>query len=335
MNDTAIRRKLLRWYDKNRRTMPWREHSSAYRTWISEIMLQQTQVATVIPYFERFVKKFKNVEQLAHAKEADVLRLWAGLGYYSRARNLKRAAETIVKDLDGRFPEDIDGLRKLPGIGPYTAAAIASIAFEKPRELVDGNVARVLTRLFGLHGNVKSPAMEKKLWATARRLIHKKRPGDWNQALMEQGALVCLPSPDTPHCNTCALREDCIGLQRGIQDELPEMPSKRPPVHLQWTGLDIGEGARQLLWLRSDKEKFLRGHWGLPESRHLRTAQPGQLIRTITHSITHHRITLSVRKAKAPAGPLPKEAKWVPKRELKRYLVSSLWHKAKKIPPRN
>ena len=330
MNEARVRAGLLRWYDKNRRKMPWREKTGPYRTWISEIMLQQTQVATVIPYFNRFLKKFPNVRRLAQAPESDVLRMWAGLGYYSRAKNLKRAAEKIVSELNGRFPEDIEGLLQLPGVGPYTAAAVASIAFGKPRELVDGNVARVLARLFALRGNIKSPEVEKRLWETAGRLLDRKRPGDWNQALMEQGALICLPLPDVPKCDRCAVASDCRGLRLGIQETLPETPEKRTPVKLDWTALEITKNSLQLLWRRGEKEKFLRGHWGLPEARHLRSLKPGAALRTISHSITHHRITLRVRKAPAPFGPLPKEAKWVSKRELKRYLVSSLWRKATK-----
>lgn len=332
MNNPSVRRKLLKWYDAHRRELPWREKTSPYRTWVSEIMLQQTQVATVIPYFNKFLSRFPTVEILARAKEAAVLRRWAGLGYYCRARNLHRAAKVLVKNYGGRLPSDLDALLRLPGIGPYTAAAISSIAFGRPTELIDGNVARVLTRLLNIPGSVKSPAVTTKLWEAARPLLSRRRPGDWNQALMELGARVCLPAPEAPSCGACPLRSDCAAFRLGRQDRLPEIPAKRATIRLEWQGLDIRKDGRRLLWRRSDCERLLRGHWALPETRHLKSVKAGPLIRTVTHSITHHRIRLRVHQAPSPPGRLPRDARWVSERELKSYLVSSLWLKAiKKI----
>ncbi|MFH2203727.1 MAG: A/G-specific adenine glycosylase [Elusimicrobiota bacterium] len=323
----ALRRRLLDWYDRHRRRLPWRENPSPYRVWLSEIMLQQTQVVTVVPYFRRFLRKYPSLRALARARESDVLRLWAGLGYYSRARSLRRAARAVAAEHGGRLPDRLEALRALPGIGPYTAAAIASIAFGRPHELVDGNVARVLARLRGVRGDVKTAAVSRRLWAAARELLHPRRPGDWNQALMELGALVCLPPPDVPRCRQCPLQEFCFACQHGAQNRLPGRTARRTTIRLEWTGLDIRRNGKRLLWRRAADERLLGGHWGLPEPRHLRRAKAGVPLRTIRHSITHHRITLRVRAA-AISGRLPAAARWVPEQDLKRYLVSSLWRKA-------
>src|SRR5688500_14779764 len=237
---------LLAWYDLERRRMPWREEVSPYRTWVSEIMLQQTQVATVVPYFERFLRRFPDVRSLARAGEDEVLRLWAGLGYYSRARNLLAAARAVESALGGRIPDDVEGLMSLPGIGRYTAGAIASIAFGRPRPLVDGNVVRVFARLFALRGDAKSPALQKEAWALAERLVEPARPGDWNQALMELGARVCLPPPEAPLCGSCPLAGACQARRRGLARALPEAAGKPEPVALAWTALRIERAGRLL-----------------------------------------------------------------------------------------
>ena len=215
MNSAA----LLGWYDANKRAMPWRRTKDPYRIWLSEVMLQQTTVATVIGYFERFLERFPDVRALARADEAAVLRLWAGLGYYSRARNLHRAAKAVVEEHAGRFPRTLQGLRSLPGVGRYTAAAVASIAFGLPAELVDGNVIRVYARLFALRGDPRSPALQEKVWTLAAEHLDHGRPGDWNQALMELGATVC--SPVGPECGRCPLSKSCLARKRGLQDSIP------------------------------------------------------------------------------------------------------------------
>jgi A/G-specific adenine glycosylase len=335
MNKALLRRRLLRWYDAHRRQMPWRESPSAYRTWISEIMLQQTQVATVIPYFERFTRRFPNVQSLARAQESSVLKLWAGLGYYSRARNLHRAAKEIVQAHSAKLPRTLDGLRGLPGIGPYTAGAIASIAFNQPTPLVDGNVARVFARLYKITGNVKSAKVLDDIWQRAAAQISGcQRPGDYNQALMELGATVCLPAPEAALCGACPLSSQCAAYARDQQDSLPNTGPKKEAVHLEWTALHIEDKGRLLLWQRSAKERFLRGHWGLPETRHLPRLDPGPRLALVRHSITHHRIRLDVRRAKWSGGRLPTEARWVPRSNMRNYLISNLWRKAtlKKTP---
>src|ERR1043166_6919155 len=211
--ETLIQRRLLNWFRRNKRPLPWRRNRSPYRVWLSEIMLQQTQVATVIPYYERFLRRFPTVQSLANDPLQNVLALWSGLGYYSRARNLHRAAQLIVNQYGGKFPQNIDELRKIPGIGRYTAGAIASIAFGRPEAVVDGNVTRVLSRLFDIKNDVATPAGRAQIWALAENLLPKTRCGDHNEALMELGAVVCLPG-DVARCRQCPLKTQCAARQR-------------------------------------------------------------------------------------------------------------------------
>ncbi|MBI4346425.1 MAG: A/G-specific adenine glycosylase [Elusimicrobia bacterium] len=321
----AWRKALLAWYDRSRRRLPWRERPTPYRVWVSEIMLQQTQVATVLPYYERFLARFPTVSALADAPESEVLGLWAGLGYYSRARNLREAARRVWADHGGRFPDDPDAVRALPGIGPYTAGAILSIAFGKPEALVDGNVARVFARLFHLRGDAKSPTLLKRAWELARVHVHKRRPGDWNQALMELGALVCVP--ETPRCADCPVARWCEARRLGLEESLPERARSRAPVDLAWKAFWIERGGRVLLWRRAEDERFLPGHWSLPEARHLGgAATAGARLGTVRHTITHHRIKVEVLAATVTRAPEP--ARWVEGDEADGLLVSSLWKKA-------
>lgn len=211
---------LLAWYDSARRHLPWRETVSPYRTWVSEIMLQQTRVSAVIPYFERFMEALPTVESLAAAKEAQLLALWQGLGYYSRARNLQKAAKTIVNDLGGLFPDTYEELLKLTGVGEYTAGAIASIAFHRPVPAVDGNVLRVAARLTDCSDNILNEAVRRRFRQELQEVIPHDRPGDFNQALMELGALVCLPNTE-PKCEVCPCRQFCLACKSGHQTMLP------------------------------------------------------------------------------------------------------------------
>jgi len=231
----ALRRALLTWYRKHHRKLPWRPEPgpgnavrvNPYHALVSEAMLQQTQVATVIPYFERFVGELPTVRHLADADEQRVLRLWQGLGYYRRARNLHAAAKVIVADFAGEVPADVATLLKLPGVGRYTAGAIASIAHGSRAPIVDGNVARVFARVFHLESPIDSPAVQKRLWALAEQLVPDRSPGDFNQALMELGALVC--TPKNPCCLTCPLRNLCGANERGDAERLPvKLPKKKP-----------------------------------------------------------------------------------------------------------
>ncbi|MBI4376222.1 MAG: A/G-specific adenine glycosylase [Elusimicrobia bacterium] len=319
----SARKRLLDWYRRSRRELPWRKSVSPYRTWVSEIMLQQTTVATVLPYYERFLERFPDIASLAQAPQEDVLRLWAGLGYYSRARNLQEAARRVLEEHGGKLPDDYEGLIALPGIGRYTAGAILSIAFGKPYPVLDGNVARVLSRFYGLRGNVKAEPLLGGLWDRARALLPESAPGDWNQALMELGATIC--APESPRCAACPLESSCQARAQDAQDVIPETGSRRPFKDLKWTCLWIEKEDRVLLWRRCDSERFLKGHWGLPEKRHMR-AQSLDKLKSVTHTITHHRISVDVFRARPPQS-LPEQARWVRRGKLEDYLVSSLWLK--------
>lgn len=289
-------------------------------------MLQQTQVATVLPYYERFLKRFPDIASLARAGQAEVLRFWAGLGYYSRARNLHKAAQLVMTKHAGRFPDALESVLDLPGIGRYTAGAILSIAFNRPLPVLDGNVMRVFARLFGVQGDVKSGKTQKELWSLAEELVNFSRPGDWNQALMELGALVCLP--DSPRCDVCPLAESCVAYRKGLQDRLPQVRVSKKRVQLEWDCLWVELDGKILLHKRPESERFLPGHWGLPEARHLKTAAPGPLLATVRHTITYHQIRLHLRRAEAPSKGISSDFRWVPRPQLNRFLVSSVWIKA-------
>ena len=252
---------LLRWYRRARRDLPWRHTSDPYRVWISEAMLQQTRVETVIPYYHRFLDRFPDVAALAGAELDDVLGAWQGLGYYSRARNLKRAAEHVVECCGGELPDTADALRELPGVGRYTAGAVASIAFDRPEPIVDGNVARVLSRFHGLTEDPKSRAGQKRLWEEAERLVRGRSPGDLNQALMELGATVC--TPRSPECPRCPVRADCVALRGGDPEALPA-GGKRPKVRDITAVAALVERRGRVLAVRRPETGLLGGLWDLP-----------------------------------------------------------------------
>src|SRR5467141_3072846 len=225
-----FRRRLLAWFSARKRLLPWRRTKDPYRIWLSEIMLQQTRVATVIPYYERFLKRFPDVHGLANAPEEEVLRLWSGLGYYSRARNLRKAAQQIVANHAGQFPMTAGDALALPGIGNYTAAAILSIGFGKKLAVLDGNVARVLARLGALRGNVRESQRWQALQDSADSYLDLVSPGDWNQAMMELGATLC--TPKSPQCLLCPVAQFCEGRKLGIAESLPEKRKKRANVEV-------------------------------------------------------------------------------------------------------
>jgi A/G-specific adenine glycosylase len=216
---------LLEWFETYRRDLPWRIHRDPYRIWISEIMLQQTRVAAVIPYFEKFCARFPDVRTLAEAPQADVLRMWSGLGYYSRAKNLQTAAQQILREHAGIFPRTAQGVRSLKGIGPYTTNAILSIAFGEKHAVLDGNVARVVARLSAVRGDLREGARWKLLQQTSDQLLAHEAPGDWNQAMMELGATVC--TPRAPQCLICPVASFCRARRLGIQELIPEKRRKR------------------------------------------------------------------------------------------------------------
>ncbi len=257
-----IRRKLLRWFDREQREMPWRGTSDPYRIWISETMLQQTQVATVIPYYERFIDRFPTVRSLAEAKIDDVLSHWAGLGYYARARNLHAAARAVVETFGGRLPETVDELTTLPGVGRYTAGAVASIAFNKQTPVVDGNVARVLARLFEIGEDVRTDPGREQVWDLADRLLPRKRCGDFNQGLMELGATICLPG-ESARCLLCPLRDDCAARESG---RVADLPVRTRPVAVQSETHVVAAIEREGRWLfvQRPSDGLWGGLWEMP-----------------------------------------------------------------------
>ena len=257
----ALRRALLRWYTANKRDLPWRHRSDAYGIWLSEAMLQQTRVETVIPYYERFLARFPDVESLADADDEEVYELWAGLGYYSRARNLHAAARVVARERGGVFPDDAAGLQELPGIGRYTAGAIASIAFDRREPLVDGNVARVFARLFGIREDIRSKPVVDLLWERAGELVAGTRPGDLNQALMELGATVC--TPRSPRCMACPVSKHCDALKVGDAESLPVKPRKKAPRKMRSVAAWV-ERRGKVLAVRREEGGLLGGLWELP-----------------------------------------------------------------------
>jgi A/G-specific adenine glycosylase len=313
----AVRRALLAWYRRTRRDLPWRRTRDPWAIWVSETMLQQTRVETVIPYYQRFLARYPTVEALAASDSDELMQHWAGLGYYSRARNLKAAAEQVVHEHGGRVPDDAEALRALPGVGRYTAGALASIAFDRPEPVVDGNVARVLARLLDLDLEVSSPEAQRVLWEQAAALARGKSPGDLNQALMELGALVC--TPRSPDCAHCPLRRRCRGLEAGRAEELPKKAAKAAPREVEAVAALLSRGGR-FLAVRRPPHGLLGGLWELPggdltrgelpatalaralEERVGLTPLRARRLGDVHHGFTHRTLRLHVFRASASAG---------------------------------
>ncbi len=300
----SLRRSLVAWFAQSARDLPWRRTRDPYAILVSEIMLQQTQVATVIPFYERWLARFPDFASLAAAEESDVLSVWQGLGYYSRARNLHRAAKTVVEKHDGKMPRDPALIRALPGIGRYTAGAVASFAFDLPEPLVDANVARVLARLLNLHTPIDSTAGQSALWEAAIALVPEKGARIFNGALMELGALLC--TPRAPQCLLCPIRSHCAGFANGAAEELPRKKPRRKQVALAepcaWTV------SRGRVLLEQQIGQRWRGLWKLPS---LPAAPDAEPLLTLDYPFTHHRVTLSVFPQPAPS-PLGENHAWHP-----------------------
>jgi A/G-specific adenine glycosylase len=249
---------VLKWYDQHGRKLPWRESADPYRIWLSEVMLQQTTVAAVVPYFERFTARFPDVQSLAEADVDEVLRLWEGLGYYSRARNLHRASQAVVSEHLGQFPAEVEVLRTLPGIGRYTAGAISSFAFDQPAAIVEANTERLYARLLALRDDVRASASQKLLWQFAEELVPDKRAGDFNQALMDIGSKLCRPVD--PDCESCPLQKYCGAFQNGCQNEVPVRKPAVAVTAITELAVVLMDRDRFLLRRRTEDERWA-GMW--------------------------------------------------------------------------
>ena len=258
----SFRQKLLAWYDKNKRDLPWRLSKNPYHIWVSEIMLQQTRVDTVIPYYERFLDWFPTVESLANAPEERLLKAWEGLGYYSRVRNMQTAAQQIMSEFEGKFPSTYEGISSLKGIGPYTAGAISSIAFNIPQPAVDGNVMRVLARLFEVNHDIGNPSNRKIFQAMMEVLIDPDRPGDFNQALMDLGSDI--EAPVNPRPEESPVKEFSAAYQHGTMDRYPIKAPKKKPIPIYLKALVVQNNLGQFLLEKNESEKLLAGFWHFP-----------------------------------------------------------------------
>jgi A/G-specific adenine glycosylase len=331
-------KKLIIWFQKQQRNLPWRNQRSPYATWISEVMLQQTQVQQVIPYFHRFMSRFPTVRSLAEAQILEVLKVWEGMGYYSRVRNLYQAAQIVVGRFAGKLPDDFQKLRDLPGIGRSTAGAILSLAYNQPYAVLDGNIRRVLIRFFNINQDPGKTKTVNRLWSLSQDILPLKDPGLYNEALMELGALVCRPRD--PDCPRCPLKKECLGLRFGRQDALPlKKPPKKLP-HYEVTAAVIRNGKKLLITQRPEKG-LLGGLWEFPGGK----KEPGESLEQclereireemnieikvgerfiqVRHAYTHFRITLHCffcRKLKGRISRIGvKDFRWVHPEELERF----------------
>jgi A/G-specific adenine glycosylase len=326
----AIRRQLLRWYDLHRRDLPWRKTANAYRIWISEVMLQQTRVQTVIPYYAEFLRRFPDVRRLAKGSERELLACWSGLGYYPRARNLREAARLIVKEHGGRFPRDWEAALALPGVGNYTAAAVLSIAYGSALPVVDGNAVRVLSRVFAVGEDPKSATGSKEILRIAANLLSARRPGDFNQAVMELGATIC--HPRKPECRRCPIRSNCCA---HLRDEVARYPLRRPKraavLRRYVTAVARDKDGRVLLVRRPSNHKPLGGFWELPMwERGEEAPSPGLVLErhlgNVRHTITGTRLEIAAYRASVRGK--VRGSKWLPVPQLSRFPVTTVSRKA-------
>jgi A/G-specific adenine glycosylase len=325
MRHSDLSHSLLVWYEQHKRDLPWRRTRDPYAIWLSEIMLQQTRVTAALPYYERFLARFPDIGALANAAESDLLAHWAGLGYYSRARNMQRAAKAL--HAAGKFPGSYEEIRALPGIGDYTAAAVASIAFDLPRAVVDGNVFRVLSRVYEDSTDIASAGARKHFSRIADGLLDRTRPGDFNQALMELGATVCLPR--NPQCLLCPLQALCRARESGRQNEFPLKTSSQKLVAEQRTVFWIEHDNKILAWRRGQKASLMAGFWELPEQEHLPDVAAGRRLGSFRHGITFHSYSFNVVAAERP--PEYPGCEWLNVQELDTIPVSTIFRKAAQV----
>lgn len=344
----SVRRALLAWFDRHARALPWRQTRDPYAIWLSEVMLQQTQVATVIPYFERFLSELPTLADLAQATDQQVFRLWEGLGYYRRARQLHEAARRIVTEHGGAFPRSYDALRQLPGIGRYTAGAVLSQAFDLPLPILEANTIRVFSRLLAFEGNPHASAGQELLWSLAEAVLPKKHAGKLNQALMELGALVCVNH--TPRCDDCPVARLCRARQLGRQDSIPR-PKPKPVFEPKHEAAVLVRRGKSVLLCRRPPGVRWAGLWDFPRFEvaaenegdvaaelvtHLQSklglkADLGHRLATLRHGVTRFRIVLDCFAARwrsgDPARRDPDNARWLPPADLADYPLSSTGRK--------
>ena len=341
MNEITTR--LLAWYDRNARELPWRGSRDPYKIWVSEIMLQQTRTETVAGYYARFLEAFPTVRDLAEADESAVLKAWEGLGYYSRARNLRAGAGQVMTEYGGRVPAEPSELMRIKGIGPYTAGAISSMAWNRPVPAVDGNVVRVVSRLYAIGESLGEPGVRKRIEKLAARLVPVERPGDHNQAMMDLGATVCVPG--SPDCEACPLEALCEGARLGVAAELPKIPGARLPKEMLYDLILVYDGNRVLARKRTekmlsglwcfpmlegwgnveDREKEILERWGL-ETKHL------QARGTAKHVFTHQvwRMTLYEAVLAEPT-PAPDGYRWINADEMESQAWPAAMRAARKL----
>ena len=344
MKQSEFTADLLAWYAQHARALPWRGNCNPYAIWVSEVMLQQTQVETVIPYFERWMARFPTLASLAQASLQEVLSAWEGLGYYARARNLHRAAQIVYREMNGELPRDPQALAQLPGIGRYTAGAIASLAFGVDAPALDGNIRRVMARVFNLAEPARSPSGERRLWAWVSEHLPPGQAGDYNQALMDLGATIC--TPRAPNCPICPVRQHCQAYALGLQEERPVVLRRPPTPHYVVTAAVICRQGQVLITQRPS-EGLLGGLWEFPGGK----LQPGEdlegcLQREIgeelgasivvqkrlgvyRHAYTHFRVTLHAFHCKLKNGASPQplqvnDLRWVAPAELPEYPMGKI-----------
>jgi A/G-specific adenine glycosylase len=341
LTPAGFQKSLLSWYASEKRDLPWRKTKDPYAIFVSEMMLQQTQVKTVIPYYERFLKELPDWKSLARAKPDKVLKLWEGLGYYRRARNLQAAARMILSDFDGCLPDNQEDIRRLPGVGAYSAGALLSIAYQKPHPLVDGNVIRVYSRLFLLQGNLKTGEGHKKVWEMAQKFMSPKNPGDFNQALMELGATLCLSV--NPLCLLCPFVSKCQAARQGLQNELPEAAKSADMVEISMVAIYARKKGKILIKKRANDERWLKNMWEFPsaEGKTFQDAiqklgkdlkiKIGEALQEVRHQITNHKIHLKLFKAVPLKNfKLPGHCRWVSMTDLPRFPFSSAQSRLRK-----
>jgi len=337
-NISEFQRKLIQWFSEEQRDLPWRKSNNPYKVWVSEVMLQQTRVDTVIPYYNRFLEKFPTIESFAEADEEAVLKIWEGLGYYSRVRNLHTAVKEVVEEYGGNVPDTLEEISKLKGVGPYTAGAVLSIAYGRPEPAVDGNVMRVLSRILLLKDDIAKASSRKIFEKAARELMYIENPSYFNQALMELGALICTPT--SPACLLCPVREHCLAFNEGVQEELPVKTRKKSTRHEDLVSVVLTNKKGEILIRKRPNKGLLADLWEFPNLKIVPVLDEWEILQDflstefsmdaaivkkpftkVDHVFTHLTWTINAFEGKLAAGNIRehKNLKFVTKQELEEF----------------